>query len=78
MKRSLYTIWSVLLIAMLMATPVYAGNIKLSGSFSGGSIHFNGDATGVGGYYDGITLELIGIGIPEVVCTNQGGNESPG
>jgi hypothetical protein len=77
MKRNLYTIWTVLLIAMLMATPVYAGNIKLSGSFSGGSIHYDGNATGVGGY-DGITVELIGIGVPVVECTNQGGNESPG
>ena len=77
MKRKLYTFWTVLLIVMLAATPVYAGNIKLSGTFKSGSIHFDGYATGVGGY-DGITLELFGIGIPVVICTNQGGNEAPG
>jgi len=77
MKTRLYTIWTVLLIAMLAVTPVFAGNIKLQGSFTFGSIHFDGYATGVGGY-DGITLEIFGIGIPEVLCTNLGGNEAPG
>jgi hypothetical protein len=77
MKRRLYTIWTVLLVAMLAVTPVFAGNIKLSGSFTSGSIHFDGYATGVGGY-DGVTLEIFGIGIPNVLCTNLGGNDAPG
>ena len=77
MKRKLYSIWTVLLIVMLAATPVYAGNIKLSGSFGSGSMHFEGVATGVGGY-NGITLELIGFGVPVVLCTNNGGNTAPG
>ena len=79
MKKKLYTILMMLMVAMLVVTPVFArGAIKLSGSFGVGSIHFSGYATGVGGYQDGITLEILGIGIPEVTCTNQGGNESPG
>jgi len=79
MKKRLYTVLIMLMVTMLVVTPVFArGAIKLSGSFGSGSIHFNGYATGVGGYQDGITLEIIGIGIPEVICTNQGGNESPG
>lgn len=77
MKRKIYTIWTTLLVVMLMATPVYAGNIKLQGSWGVGSIHFDGYATGVGGY-DGITLALTGYGIPDVICTNQGGNDAPG
>jgi len=78
MKRKIYTIWTTLLVVILMATPVYAGNIKLSGSWGSGSIHFNGYATGVGGY-DGITVEIIGYGLPlETLCINQGGNEAPG
>ena len=78
MKNKLYIVVTMLLIVMLAATPVFArGAIKLSGSFGSGSIHFDGVATGVGGY-DGITLEIIGIGIPEVTCSNNGGNEAPG
>lgn len=79
MKRKFYTILTVLLITMIATSPALArGAIKLSGGFTTGSLHFNGYATGVGGYADGITLEVIGIGIPEVICTNLGGNEAPG
>lgn len=77
MKRKFSTILTVLLVTLLAATPVYAGNIKLSGSFTSGSLHFDGFATGVGGY-DGITLELTGFGVPVVQCTNQGGTQAPG
>jgi hypothetical protein len=78
MKKKFYTILKVILIAMLATTPVFArGNISLSGGWGSGSIHFDGFAKGVGGY-DGITLELIGFGEPEVKCTNQGGNEASG
>ena len=78
MKNKLYIVITMLLIAMLATTPAFArGAIKLSGNFGSGSIHFDGYATGVGGY-DGITLEIIGIGIPVVSCTNNGGNEAAG
>ena len=79
MKRKFSTILTVLLIAMLATSTVgAAGAIKLSGSFSLGSLHFNGTMTGIGGYPDGVTVELIGFGIPVTLCTNQGGTQAPG
>ena len=79
MNKKLSTFLAIFLILILSTSSVgAAGAIKLSGGFTSSSIHFDGYATGVGGYRDGITLEIIGVGIPVVVCTNLGGNASPG
>lgn len=78
MKKKLNLMLAVLLTAILAVTPVYAGNIALSGGWGSSAIHFDGFAKGVGGY-DGITFDLIGVGTPlETVCVNQGGNQAPG
>jgi hypothetical protein len=78
MKKKLYTILTVLLIAMLTTTPVLArGNIKLSSiTFDLGSLIAKGYASGLGN--TDITIVLDASGIPAINCTNHGGNNVPG
>jgi hypothetical protein len=79
MKRILSTTLKVLLVVLLTTSTVYAGgNVKLSGGFRAGSLHFDGIMTGLGGYKDGVTVELIGIGIPVVTCTDEDGLTTQG
>src|SRR5215510_4001536 len=67
MKKRLSTVLIVMLIAALTTSTVWAGGLKLSGSFTSGSLHFDGSLIVAGGSFPkGLTLELIGIGIPEV------------
>src|ERR1044071_9918987 len=60
MKKNLYTILSVLLIAMLSTSTVYAGGLKLYGAFSIGSLIFSGSATGLGNTDVTIVINAIG------------------
>lgn len=81
MKRKFFTLLNVLLIALLVVTPAGAGGgVRYTGSAptSGSPLYIDGYLTGLGGYKAGVTLKLIGFGIPETLCTNQGGNEAPG
>jgi len=76
MKKNLYVVLTMLLIAMLAATPVLArGAISLSGS-SLGSLKINGDAI-AGGNSD-YFVNLLASGPGLVVCTNKGGETAPG
>ena len=80
MKKKFLTIWTVLLVAMLMTSTVSAGGaIGLSGSPGARSpLKLEGYLTGLGGYPDGVTIKLTGSGIPITLCTSPGGNEAPG
>lgn len=71
MKRKLYTLTMVLLIAMLAVTPVYAGGI--SGSWGLGSIKFDGNAFGFSGY-GFIQLSLEAKGNVHLSCVDPGNN----
>jgi len=74
MKRKIYTLATILLVAMLAVTPVYAGGI--SGSWGIGSIKFIGTAWGFGGDAE---ISISGSGIPEIACYTHGNdNPAPG
>ncbi len=77
MKKNLFTTLSVLLIAMMATSTVYAGGLKLSGSFSIGSLIFSGYATGLGNTDVTIVIDAVGAN-PQISCINGGDNIVPG
>jgi hypothetical protein len=77
MKKSLLSLWSVLLIATLLTSPVSAGRgIGFSAAFSLGSLIATGLATGVG--QTNVTFELKASGPADITCINNGSNPVPG
>jgi hypothetical protein len=72
MKKRTSTLVTILLIALLATSTVYAGgNVKLSGKVSLGSLHFDGSMTGLGGYTQGVTIKFTGYGLPVIQCVNN-------
>lgn len=78
MKRKLYSLVSVFLMVIIMATPVSAGGaVKLSRvAFSLGSLIANGTLTGLGN--TDVSVVIDASGIPAITCVNLGGNQVPG
>ena len=78
MKKKLYSIMAMLLIASLFTSTVSAGGaVRLTNiKFSLGSLIANGYASGLGN--TDVTVVLDASGIPAITCTNYGGNDVPG
>ena len=78
MRKSIFSILSVLLVVTILATPVAAGGgIKLSSvSFRLGSLIADGTLTGLGN--TDVSVVLGASGIPQITCVNNGGNSVPG
>ena len=77
--KKILSLWSVLLIVTLLATPVSAGGaVKLSGvQFTLGSLIADGFVTGLGKTDVTIVLDATGERA-EVSCINNGGSIVPG
>ena len=77
MKNRLISLFSVLLIATLLVSPVSAGRgIAFSSTFSLGSLIAEGMATGVG--QTDVTFVLDAFGPADITCVNSGSNPVPG
>jgi len=80
MKKRIFTILlSVLMMSALITSAASAGgNVGLKGvQFSIGSLDVTGTLTGLGGYKDGVQVDLTATGVPVVTCVSPGGKDSP-
>jgi hypothetical protein len=79
MKNKAISMLIVLLLVMsLTSTASAGGNVGFkSVTFSLGSLDMTGTLTGLGGYTDGVQVDLTATGTPVVTCVSPGGKDSP-
>src|SRR5689334_6170439 len=70
---------TMLLMLALITSPASAGgNVGFkSVTFSLGSLDMTGTLTGLGGYKDGVQVDLTATGTPVVTCVSPGGKDNP-
>jgi len=80
MNKKFISALAVFLVSVLTPSAASAGGaVKLSNAiFTIGSLTATGTLTGLGGYHQGVTAELVASGIPVVTCTNPDGKQTPG
>ncbi len=77
MKKRIFSLFSALMIAVLIFSPAgAAGSVKLSASWSLGSLIAQGYASGLG--KTDVNLVLEASGPAAIICTNNGENDVPG
>jgi len=77
-NKKLFALFSGLVLAILVFSTAFAGGgVKLSSTtFALGSLIAKGNVSGIGN--TDVTMVLDASGIPEIICTNNGGNQVPG
>ena len=80
MKKKIFSLMITVLLALAVTTSTAwaGGNVGLkSVQFSLGSLDVTGTLTGLGGYRDGVQVDLTATGTPVVTCVSPGGKDSP-
>ena len=78
-KKILSLLFTTLLVsALITSTASAGGNVGFKkAQFSLGSLDVAGTLTGLGGYIDGVQLDLTATGKPIVTCVSPGGKDNP-
>lgn len=80
MKKKIFSLCLTMLLvsALITSTASAGGNVGFkSVQFTLGSLDLTGTLTGLGGYPDGVQVDLTATGDPIVTCVSPGGKDNP-